>query len=376
MNPSTRKYLQHIALIVSVIMITGCKEETVQAPDSTAVYVTTIAKSDGVEERWLSGSIRARVETDIAFRAGGEIIKRLVNVGDRVTKGQPLAMLDNGDYQLALSVAEEQFKAANVNAKQSLSDAQRFQRLSTDGSMGSADYERQKSRADTATASMEQARSALELAKNKDRYTTLRAPYDAVVSAINMEVGQVVAEGQPIISLAKEGEREVVLDLPEEIMTHVSEFKAEAQPWDNKEVSVPLRLRELSPIAALPSRTYRARYALEPLGRGALSRFPLGSTLQLRLSRPSKAGVTLPLGAIVKTAHEAGVWAINPDGNGVMIVKVNILSYGATTVRVSGLAENLCIVTVGAQKLDGSMKVSPIERNVENMNELSEKGRE
>ncbi|MCX6075154.1 MAG: efflux RND transporter periplasmic adaptor subunit [Campylobacterales bacterium] len=194
MNSSLKKYLQPIALLVSVILITGCKDETAKTPDSTAVYVTTIAKSGGMEERWLSGSIRARVETDIAFRAGGKIIKRLVNVGERVIKGQPLAMLDNGDYQLALSAAEEQFRAASVNAKQSLLDAQRFQRLSMDGSMSLADYERQKSRSDEATAGMEQARSALELAKNKDSYTILRAPYDGVITAITMEIGQVVAE--------------------------------------------------------------------------------------------------------------------------------------------------------------------------------------
>lgn len=372
MNPLKIKYLQPIALLVSVMLITGCKDEAVKTPDSTAVYVTTIAKNDGVEERWLSGAIRARVETDLAFRAGGKILKRLVNIGEHVTKGQPLAMLDNGDYQLAISAAEEQFRAASVNAKQSLSDAQRFQRLSMDGSMGSADYERQKSRADAATASMEQARSALELAKNKNSYTTLRAPYDGVITAITMEVGQVIAEGQPLLSLAKEGEREVVVDLPEEIMTHVSEFKAEVQPWDNKEGSVPLRLRELSPIAALPSRTYRARYVAE---QGGLSRFPLGSTLQLRLSRPSEAGVTLPLGAIVKTADEAGVWVVKPNGKGVVFVKVKILSYGATTVRVSGLSEKMRIVTVGAQKIDGSMNVTPIERSVENMDELSVRGR-
>lgn len=372
MNPSKIKYLQPIALLVSVILITGCKEETAKTPDSTAVYVTTIAKSDGVEERWLSGSIRARVETDIAFRAGGKILKRLVNVGERVTKGQPLVMLDNGDYQLALSVAEEQFKSASVNAKQSLSDAQRFQRLSVDGSMGLADYERQRSRADAATAGMEQARSALELAKNKDSYTILRAPYDGVITAITMEIGQVVAEGQPLLSIAKEGEREVVVDVPEEIMTHVAEFKAEAQPWDEKKNSVPLRLRELSPIAVLPSRTYRARYVAQQEG---LSRFPLGSTLQLRLSRPSETGVTLPLSAIVKTAGEAGVWVLKPNGKGVVFVKVTILSYGVTTVRVSGLSAKMCIVTVGAQKIDESMNITPIERSVETMDELSERGR-
>jgi hypothetical protein len=163
-----------------------------------------------------------------------------------------------------------------------------------------------------------------------------------------------------------------VVDLPEDIMTHVAEFKAEAQPWDEKKSAVPLRLRELSPIAALPSRTYRARYGTTS---GGLNGFPLGSTLQLRLSRPSEAGVTLPLGAIVKTAGEAGVWVVKPNGKGVVFVKITILSYGVTTVRVSGLSAKMRIVTVGAQKIDESMNITPIERSVEMMDALSKRGR-
>lgn len=364
MNNSLKINVQAISLLLILIMQSGCEHKTTQAPPSpTAVYVTTIAKTDGVEERWLSASVHARVETDFGFRTGGKIIKRFVNVGDRVTYAQPLAQLDDADYQLALNAAADQLKAASVDARQAASDAERFQRLVGDGSMGSADLERQKSRSDAANAREEQARRGLQVAQNKNSYTLLKAPYSGVITAMSMEVGQIVAEGSPIVSIAKDDDREVVADLPEEMVNQVRQYKASALSWDNNASSVTLHLRELSPLAASQTRTYRARYA--PNSSSDMARFPLGSTIQLRLSKQSTFGTTVPLNALVKTSVEPGVWALNPIGDGVVFVKVNVLSYGTNSVRVIGVSDNMRIVTVGAQKLDASMKVRPIERKLE-----------
>jgi len=367
MNQSMKNSVQNITVLVALIALAGCEHETMQAASSTSVYVTTISTSDTMEQRWLSATVRARIETDLSFRTEGKIVKRLVNVGDHVTYGQALAKLDDADYQLALGVASDQLSAASVDARQAALDADRFQRLVGDGSMGSADMERQKSRSDAANAGMEQARKALEVAQNKNSYTTLVAPYSGVVTAMSMEIGQVVAQGAPIVSLAKDDEREVVTDLPEDMVNQVRQFKVKALSWDNNEMSVALHLRELSPLAASQGRTYRARYA--PKSYSEMVHFPLGSTIQLQLSRLAASGATLPLSALVKTAGTPGVWALNSAGDGVVFVKVNVLSYGTDTVRVTGLADNLRIVTVGAQKLDPSMKVRPIERKLENLDE-------
>jgi len=364
MNKSLQNSVQTIALFAVIITQSGCEHKTTQAPPSpTAVYVTTITQTDGVEERWLSATVHARVETDFGFRTGGKILKRLVNVGDRVISGQPLAQLDDADYQLALNSAADQLKAASVDARQAALDAERFQRLVGDGSMGSADFERQKSRSDAANAREEQARRGLQVAQNKNNYTILKAPYNGVITAMSMEVGQVVAEGSPLVSIAKEDEREVVVDLPEEMVNNVKQFKAIARSWDNNETSVALYLRELSPLATAQTRTYRARYA--PNSSSEMAHFPLGSTIQLRLSRQSESGTTIPLNALVKAADEPGVWVLNKGEDGVVFVKVNVLSYGTNSVRVVGVSDNMRIVTVGAQKLDASMKVHPIERKLE-----------
>ena len=142
------------------------------------------------------------------------MVDRLVEVGDVVKAGQALARLDPADYQLAVSAAADQVQAASVDAQQAASDEARLRRLLADGSVGSADHERQKARADAAAARLEQARRQLDLARNRESYATLVAPYAGVVTALRFERGQVVAEGQPVLSLARDGEREIVADLP------------------------------------------------------------------------------------------------------------------------------------------------------------------
>ncbi|KFN40952.1 MAG: hypothetical protein JU82_00100, partial [Sulfuricurvum sp. MLSB] len=216
---------------------------------------------------------------------------------------------------------------------------------------------------DAAKTRVEQALRQLELAKNRHSYATLLAPYDGVVTAMRMEVGQVVAEGQSVISLAKEGEREVVVDLPEDMVSKAKQYSAKAQSWSDPKTPVSLHLRELSPIASAQGKTFRARYAPTAESSTIMNGISLGSTAQLQLSLPSSdEGVNVPLSALIKTNNTPGVWAVNSTGNTLSFVKVSVLNHGTDSVRVRGLNEGARIVTVGAQKLDASMKIRPIER--------------
>lgn len=368
MNKMTKYIIPINIVIVGAITLGGCSKQKVEHEVlPTPVYVSTINKSNALEERWLTATIGARFESDLSFRTGGKVLKRLVNVGDRVTRGQPLAELDGADYDLATGIANAQYKAAIIDATQADSDQGRFGRLAGEGAMGTADLERQKSRADASKTRVEQARQQLELAKNRNSYATLVAPYDGVVTAMRMEVGQVVSEGQSVLSLAKDGEREVVVELPEDMVSKAKQYQAKGQSWNDPKTLATLHLRELSPIASIQGRTYRARYTPMPESRATMDRIPLGSTAQLQLSLPSAAGMTVPLSALIKTNNTPGVWVVNSTGNTLSFAKVNVLNYGTDSVRVSGLNEGVRIVTVGAQKLDGSMKVRPIERNNENL---------
>src|SRR4030095_17178397 len=109
--------------------------------------------------------------------------------------------------------AQQQLTAAQAQARQAESDRQRLNALKSDGSVSPSDDEKAQSNAQTTRATAEADARKLDLARNRLEYTTLRASQDGVVTSMKFEVGQVVAEGQPIVSIAKEVEPEHVVHM-------------------------------------------------------------------------------------------------------------------------------------------------------------------
>ncbi len=346
------------------LLMAGCSQPPAPPAVVKPVFVTTVAPATSAQTRTFTSVVRARVETELGFRTAGKVVERLVEIGDGVKAGQVLARLDPADYELAVKAAADQAQAASVDAQQAASDEARFRRLLADGSVGAADHERQKARADAAAARLDQAKRQLELARNRAGYATLVAPYAGVVTALRFERGQVVAEGQPVVSLARDGEREIVAELPEDWVGRVRTLAATAAPWDDPGSTVRLVLRELSPQASTPGRTYRARYSAVAESRAPVAALPLGSTMQLTLSGAPAGTATavLPVSALVKGSGPAGVWTLNAKGSGLVFTPVQVVSLDDATVRVSGLAMGSRVVSVGAQKLDAGTAVRAIER--------------
>lgn len=352
------------SLAAASLLMTGCSEPPAPPALAKPVFVTTVAQTASTQTRSFTSVVRARVESDLAFRTGGKVVERLVETGDRVKAGQVLARLDPADYQLAVKAAADQVQAATVDAQQAASDEARFRRLLADGSVGAADHERQKARADAAAARLDQARRQLDLARNREGYAALVAPYAGVVTAIRFERGQVVPEGQPVVSLAREGDNEVVVDLPEDWVGRARKLTATAAPWSDPQARLRLALRELSPQASAQGRTYRARYAAALESRTQVSALPLGSTVQLTLSsaQAGPATVSLPVSALVKGSGPEGVWALDAKGSGLVFTPVKVVAIEEATVHVTGLTLGSRVVSVGAQKLDAGTAVRPIER--------------
>ena len=167
--------------------------------------------------------------------------------------------------------------AATAQARQAESDRQRLRRAE-DRRLGQRVRRRARAErcADSARAAAEAEARKLELARNRLKYTVLRASQSGVVTRVRFEVGQVVAEGQPVVSIANEGEPEIVVDVPEDHLAAFKTARFKASLASAPEETFEVVLRELSPQAAAQTRTYRAR--LKPATPRPL---PLGATATL-----------------------------------------------------------------------------------------------
>lgn len=284
-----------------------------------------------------TGVVRARFESNLGFRVAGKVAERLVNAGDAVKKGQPLLKLDPTDYQLARQAAQAIEKQAGL-------ELQRLRVLVEQRAESRDALDRAIAAADTSAAQAEQA-------ANQVSYTTLYADSDGVVMTTLAEPGQVVAAGQPVVLLAREGAREAAVDIPEDSLAQIRNEAATARLYLNQAVTVPATLREVSGVADPVARTYQARYVLQ----GDPAQFPLGATVTVRVAAPENAVQPLsevPLGSLIDRGDGAAVWIVDPHTSTLQKRAVSIARLGAETAQIRrGLAPGDRVVALGAHLL-------------------------
>lgn len=340
-------------------MLAGCTQDKPPAEALRTVRTFELRYDQAQESNRYVGTVQARHEVDQAFRVGGKIVKRTVDVGQTVREGEVLAVLDDVDYRLAEQAARQQLTAAIAEARQAESDRQRLNALKNEGSVSVSDEEHAQSKAETTQAAADAQARQLELARNRLKYTVLRASRSGVVTARKFEVGQVVAEGQPVVSIADPGEPEIVVDVPEDHLAafKTSRFKASLASVPDQTFDVVLR--ELSPQAAAQTRTYRAR--LRPAAARAL---PLGATATLVVERPvgEAPAAAIPASALTQNKGQPAVWVVRRTGNELVgtvdLLGVAVHGYRNDEVLVSGPPAGALIVTAGVQKMAPGLKVA------------------
>jgi len=340
-------------------MLCACSPDKppVQAP--RPVHTAELRYDQAREVNRYVGTVQSRHEVDQAFRVGGKVVRRSVDVGQLVHEGDVLAVLDDADYRLAEDAARQQYAAAVTQARQADSDRLRLGNLKADGSVSVADDEHATSGAQTARAAAEAEGRKLELARNRLGYTVLRASQSGVVTAVRFEVGQVVPEGLPVVSIANPGEPEIVVDVPEDQVAafKTARFKASlaSAPADTFDVA----LRELSPQAAAQTRTYRARLKLvDPRA------LPLGATATLLTDRVMSGAqvAAVPAAAITQNNGQPALWVVKRAGKEpvgtVELLPVSVHGYRNDEVLVSGPPAGEQVVTAGVQKMAPGLKVA------------------
>lgn len=332
--------------LLALSLIVGCGEKLPPAEKTDAapklVKALKVGAGKTAPETVYSGEVRARIETSLAFRVGGKLIARRVDVGARVQAGQPLARLDATDLRLAVAQAEAQHALAAAELKRTLELRQK-----NFISQAALDAKR---------AAAAAAEAQLELARNQAAYATLLADAPGIVSAVLAEAGQVVAAGQPIFRIAREGEREVAIAIPESRLAGLTiGDAATVELWGGKTYRG--RLRELAPVADAASRTYAARVTIEDADAGVV----LGRTATVRFTQESADEIVVPLTAIIQQGERPAVWVIGQDGT-VDLRPIEVTRYGDRGAIVTGgLTPGETIVAAGAFKLAAGEKVCVVQ---------------
>ncbi|NYG46241.1 MULTISPECIES: efflux RND transporter periplasmic adaptor subunit [unclassified Bradyrhizobium] len=319
------------------------------------VSLATATRVSG-SDRGFTGTIGARVESNLGFRVAGKIVERLVNVGEQVKAGEPLMRIDETDLRLALAAKRNAVASARAVVVQTDADERRYANLVNDGWTSKQRYEQAKAASDTAKAQLAAAEAEAGVAENQATYSILVADADGTVTQTLGEPGQVVSAGQTVVRLAQSGPREAVVALPETIRPAIGSL-AEASLYGSDGRRYAAHLRQLSNSADAQTRTYEARYVLG----GEAAAAPLGATVTIRLaSQDSQSEVQVPLGAVLDDGRTTGVWVFDSASSTVHFRPIKLLRVTSEAAIISGSSSSDPIVSLGAHLLHEGARVRTV----------------
>ncbi|HVS26563.1 MAG TPA: efflux RND transporter periplasmic adaptor subunit [Burkholderiales bacterium] len=351
MNIDTRAYVA-LALLLSAL-IAGCAKQI--EPQTVVRPVRVFRVGDhqvaGNQESY-AAEVKARYETKLSFRVPGKVVARRVEIGDRVRKGQLLAQLDPVDYQLASKSLASQLAAARTERDFAKDDLVRYRELLELKYISQAEYDRRETAYKTANDRVEALQFQLSQANNQITYTNLYADRDGVVTALDMETGQVVGVGQVIMRIAQLDYREVVINIPEHRIAKLRNATEVAVVlWADGDQRIKGRIREISPGADPASRTYTVKVSL--LEGNDLARLGMTATVYFPSTQTSEPAI--PLAAVFQPQNnpmQTRVWLVDERTKTVRSVLVKLGAPVANQqVTVSGLTPGQTVVSAGATRL-------------------------
>ncbi|MCB1959377.1 MAG: efflux RND transporter periplasmic adaptor subunit [Rhodocyclaceae bacterium] len=342
--------------VLAAAALAACSAPDAPPAQVPAVLVHTVGEVVAPAGRYFTGEIVPRHASALGFRVGGKLLTREADVGAVVKKGDALARLDAADMRLGASAAQAQRAAAQSDLALARAELARVQALRARNFVSDSVVDQQRTAMEAAAARFRQAQAQAALAGNQTDYATLTADADGVITAVAAEPGQVLAAGQPVLTLAHEGEREVRINVPEGVAVAVGD-PAQVRLWADRDTIFDAVVREVAPAADAATRTFTVKVTVQ----GAAQAVPLGATATVALAGGDVHGVLLPLRAVGERDGATVVWRYDPAAGTVSPVAVTVAQFSEAGAQVAeGIDAGAQVVVAGIHLLQPGQAVRAV----------------
>lgn len=347
--------------MLALVALAACSKQEPTPEVVRPVQLAQVAVGSTAQTAVFAGEVKPRHETDLAFRIGGKIIERRVDVGAHVAKGQLLARLDPSDVALQAQAAEAAVAAARTESDFARAELERHENLFRQKFVSESALDAKRNAMLAAQARLQQAQATLAVNRNQAGYATLVAPDAGVITSVSAEIGQVVASAQPVMRLASTDEREIAIAVPENRIAELrNASRLGVRLIANPQRTYSGRVREISPAVDPVTRTFAVRIAV-PDADASLS---WGMTANVAAVGANGAdAAVVPLTSIYHDAQGApAVWIFDPASGKVALRAVQLGPFREDgAVITSGLRDGEWIVAAGVHKLQPGQTVRPYE---------------
>lgn len=365
-NLQNRKVKIVLGLLLAVCVIIGYRiYSNIQADRaraakmsqsrSIAVVTAHPVRRTIVPQLHFSGSLDPEWQAQVAAKVDGRLEKVYVHEGDRVEKGQVLAILEQMDTDANLLSAKGSFLDAQTSLRKAETDLARYEKLYATGAVSQQVVDDYRFARDNAAAKLEAARGSLQGMESKAAGTVVTAPADGIVAKRYYQEGYYAKAGTPLFAIADISMLKTTIHIPEGQVTGVkvgNEADIALPAYPGKKLVG--KITRIAPVADLPAHTFAAEVSVDN-SEGLLAGVYANVSL---IGEPREQVLTIPMHAIVMRDDQQTVFVA--DAQGVVQRRVLALGYSDDKVAevLSGLDEKDTIVVEGHNKLREGSRIN------------------
>ena len=356
------------AVLLLALPFVACSGEhdTVSAAPETVRGVTVISAQvatvpDAVEA---VGTLRAAQTSQLAAQMMGNIVEIRVREGDRIQRGQVLAVIDEAQPRAALDratagelAAQQEFSASDSDFVLAEATFKRYQTLYDKKSVSPQEYDEIRARYQAAQARREMARAGQAQAKAEVQqahtalgYTHIVAPFDGLVTEKKADVGTLASPGMPIFTVEDLRRYRLEASVNESDLRYVrqgQQFPVLVDALGERDLKG--RVVEIVPAADPASRSFLVKVELpsDPSLRSGL----FG---RVQFVRGERSALSIPRAAIVERGQLQGIYVLDQNRiAGLRYVTLGRPSAGQVEVLAGLQAGETLVADPGSRELSG-----------------------
>ena len=352
-------------LLCIFVALTACKEKTEIIEVVRSIKTITVSEQPADKIFKFSGQVAAVDSSGLSFQVGGQVASVAVDIGDRVKKGQVLAVLDPEPYELEVDATEAELVKARENVTKTKAEYERQKRIFEQGAGAERYVEVTEYQYKAARSAVNFQIAKLDLAKRNLRKTKLPSPYDGVIAWRSVQPNEEVLTGQKILEINATGEMEVELAIPETTVDriHIDDPATITFPTLPGE-STKGRISYIGG-AAVKANAFPVKVELIDLNKKVKPGMTAEATLTVKVEN-RKPGYLVPIQALLPSPERNRGYAFVYDSKTSTVKKTPVRSHGTENIKIivdEGLAAGDIIAVAGVSFLADGMEVKLLEGN-------------
>ena len=338
---------RHFAIALFILVastIPACKsgdhgsQATLEKLPTAVVKTTTATVSSPVRQVEIMGSVQAADSASIAAKISGNITNLPINLGSRVKKGDTLLSISAGEISAKLLQAQAHFDQADRNLKR--------ERILLKKNAATP------AKVKTLEETKQIAEAAYNEAKTMLGYTTIKAPFDGVVTRKTANIGDLATPGKPLLQLENESRLQIITDIPEALILEIKQGDILPVYIPAADLRTSGTVSEVAPAADPRSRTAPVKLDIPTEAKIRSGQFA-------RVSLPGKHGkaVMIPDSAVLPFGQMDRVFVARDDVAYLQLVKTG-LHYNDLVEILAGISPGDEIIISGNEHLKDGQPIA------------------